>query len=432
MKKLLGPVIITVLFLVINNTGYSQDQTGKDNPDSYKYYRIETKKDNENDTNIRRNLIKLEDELFVPDDFRRNQMEITVDKTDPEQAQWTVTLGDENAEDRIFGFWADISQPVRDMLDRWRGNGTKVNLILKKITPWTIIDKPYKDMGREIKRKKAILAPQKFRDISSSEAYISPYFQAFGGEPLGIPIKGSVGLSFQFGTPYSGPMETDIIGASFNIAGISLGVTTRIKEFVQKRSSNDTAIVDANTLIANYNNLFAPHLGVEASIVLPFLKILKVGFFRTLDTLDNDYDPPVRVKNSETGELMPNNVIKAKRDYVNAELRYPFTFFNSSFAKVYLAHSFDEYHMGFVAREVYIDESLFDVRTDVMFGNKNRNFQILVESMIANIGSSFARSSFAIGPSVRLGTKSNGNFGFISLLVNMRVKIGDFWERNAN
>ena len=77
-----------------------------------------------------------------------------------------------------------------------------------------------------------IAPPARERDMLSTTAYISPYFQIFGGDPFGIPIKKSVGFDFQLGTPYSGPMETDIIGTSFHILGFKVGVTSRIQELV--------------------------------------------------------------------------------------------------------------------------------------------------------------------------------------------------------
>jgi hypothetical protein len=89
---------------------------------------------------------------------------------------------------------------------------------------------------------------------------------------------------------------------------------------------------------------------------------------------------------------------------------------------------FGEFHAGFIGREMRMAGSLFDLRMDATFGSSKRNFQFLFEAMISNVGEGFSLTSFAIGPSFRLGTKSSNNFGFLTILVNMRLKIGDFYE----
>lgn len=399
----------------------------EDDPRTYRYYRIETKLSNQPDR-TQDLLNKLQEELYIPQDNRLNQLQITVNKSSPESDQWYVVIGDPEDVNSPSNSWNELTPDVQNLLTFWPArSGTKVNLEGSKINGWTVIDKPYKDIFKQVKRKTAFLPPKKFRDISSTEEYINPFLQAFGGPALGLPIKKSVGFSFLFGTPYSGPMETDLVSAGFDIIGISINITSRVKEFVAGTSGGDTDIVPANKFIANYNNIYAPHLGLEVDYVIPFLKILKVGLFTTIDS--GDYDPPVRVLDTKTNTILPNNVISG--NYFNWELRYPFLFFNSSISKVYFGQQFAEFHLGFLAREVYIDESLFDIRTDMTFGSSKRNFQWLIEAMVANIASSFARNSFAIGPSVRLGISDTGNFGLLTVLLNMRLKIGDYWEREV-
>ncbi len=58
----------------------------------------------------------------------------------------------------------------------------------------------------------------------------------------------------------------------------------------------------------------------------------------------------------------------------------------------------------------------------------NASEEALFEYLISNIGEGFAKNSFAIGPSVRLGTTNRNTFGFLVILINMRVKIGDFFS----
>ncbi len=69
-----------------------------------------------------------------------------------------------------------------------------------------------------------ILMPPSVFQISPTLGYINPFLQLMGGERFGIPIKKDIGLSFGFGTPYSGALETNFVNASFNILGFRAGV----------------------------------------------------------------------------------------------------------------------------------------------------------------------------------------------------------------
>jgi hypothetical protein len=44
--------------------------------------------------------------------------------------------------------------------------------------------------------------------------------------------------------------------------------------------------------------------------------------------------------------------------------------------------------------------------------------------MVEKIAESWAASAFAIGPSVVLSKKDNGNFGFVTVFFNFRLKMG--------
>ena len=48
--------------------------------------------------------------------------------------------------------------------------------------------------------------------------------------------------------------------------------------------------------------------------------------------------------------------------------------------------------------------------------------------MVSNIAEGFALNSFAIGPSVRLSKLDNGKFGLLSAFVNLRLKLGDYFD----
>lgn len=234
-----------------------------DDPRTWKYFKILARAQ---DDSV---FIKLQNELGI--DPKYESYILTVNILNPEPMLQTVTIGDESSPDALQFLWSQLSRGVQNALINWTGSN-KENLNRKRITYSSV----FLDVFKKIKLKDALAPPARERDILSTTAYINPYFQAFGGDPLGVPIKKSVGFAFQFGTPYSGPMETDIVGSSFHILGLTVGVTSRIKEFVLKRSGNiDTTRVTPSQNLANYNNLFAPHLGLEFSYVIPFGNFLR-------------------------------------------------------------------------------------------------------------------------------------------------------------
>jgi hypothetical protein len=264
------------------------------------------------------------------------------------------------------------------------------------------------------------------RYIVSPDYYVNPYFQAFGGDEIGIPFayKAGVGLTAAFGTPYSGVMETDFVKGGIHILIFEFAVTSRVKEFVSKYSANNKLVDTRSTWIGNWNNLYTPHLGFEVSGDLPFLKL---SYFSTIDTLD-ETDPPVKVLNEVTGEPMKNNI--ARGEYFGFELRTPnLIVCNSTRAKFYFAKKFGEYHLGYVGREMKIGDFIFDFRMNATFPGK-RDFQLLTELYFDSQWAGFANKAFGFGPSFRFGKTPGDNFGVITAFLNMRLKIGDFFDEN--
>ncbi|MBK7445212.1 MAG: hypothetical protein IPJ45_04150 [Ignavibacteria bacterium] len=406
-------IFFTGLFLFQQNSLNAQTEK-EDDPRTWKYFKIFARAQ---DDSV---FIKLQNELNI--DPKLESYVFIANIMDPSLINQYVVIGDETSPDASRFLWSDLSADVQKALLNWVGSN-KENLNKKKLNFTSV----FFDVFKKIKVKEVIAPPARERDILSTTAYISPYFQIFGGDPLGIPIKKSVGFDFQLGTPYSGPMETDIIGTSFHILGFKVGVTSRIQELVFG-SLPDTDVTTSPDNLAYYNNLFAPDLGLAFSYVLPFGNFFEIGFFTTLDT-GNFYPKPVKVKNEATGQFMPNNIIRG--NYTNFEFRYPFRAFGSTRSKIYFAQSFGEKHIGFAGRELRFAGSQFDFRVDATLSGK-RNFQILVEPLISSIGEGFALSSFAIGPSFRFGRKPDNNFGLMTVLVNMRLKIGDFFEERGD
>ncbi len=406
-------IFFTGLFLFQQNSLNAQTEK-EDDPRTWKYFKIFARAQ---DDSV---FIKLQNELNI--DPKLESYVFIANIMDPSLINQYVVIGDETSPDASRFLWSDLSADVQKALLNWVGSN-KENLNKKKLNFTSV----FFDVFKKIKVKEVIAPPARERDILSTTAYISPYFQIFGGDPLGIPIKKSVGFDFQLGTPYSGPMETDIIGTSFHILGFKVGVTSRIQELVFG-SLPDTDVTTSPDNLAYYNNLFAPDLGLAFSYVLPFGNFFEIGFFTTLDT-GNFYPKPVKVVNESTGQYMPNNIIRG--NYTNFEFRYPFRAFGSTRSKIYFAQSFGEKHIGFAGRELRFAGSQFDFRVDATLSGK-RNFQILVEPLISSIGEGFALSSFAIGPSFRFGRKPDNNFGLMTVLVNMRLKIGDFFEERGD
>jgi len=403
--------LLLVSMILINSSFTYSQQEREDDPRTWKYFKILARAQ---DDSV---FIKLQEELGVEPILETYVLVVNI--LDPNTAVQYVVIGDETSPDASRYLWSDLSPEVQKALLNWTGSN-KENLNKKKLTYTSV----FVDVVKKIKLKDVVAPPARERDILSTTAYINPYFQIFGGDPLGIPIKKSVGLSFQVGTPYSGPLETDYIATSFHILGVSIGVSSRLDELVLERGgATDTDYVVPTENLANYNNLFTPAFGLQFSYVIPFGNFFEVGFFSTIDT--GGYYPPQKVLNLETGQPMPNNVVNGT--YTNFEFRYPFRVLGSTRAKVYFAQFFGEKHLGFLGREMRLAGSLFDLRMDATFKGK-RDFQFLIEPIISNLAEGFALSSFAIGPSFRFGTRNTNKFGLLTILVNMRLKIGDFFD----
>jgi hypothetical protein len=344
---------------------------------------------------------------------------LCINLTDP-KLQF-ITVGDENDPTSKSYSASQVPDSILSFMVQWRGinkyNLSKVGYNYASV---------FVEAVKKIRLAEFLSPPKREIEIVNTVAYINQYLNFFGGDPLGIPIKRGFGFSFHLGTPYSGPLETDIIGGSFHMLGASIGVTTRIKEFVQKRSAGATKD-EKESKFANYNNIFTPKLGLEINYVIPFGNFFQIGYFSTIDT--GDYDPPLQIKSNDTAtyKFMPNNVL-TKGGYVNWEFRYPIRVFRSTRSKIYVAKYLGEVHAGFVGRELTLANSVFDVRINATFGSSKRNFQLLLEAYVSSIGEGFSLSSFAVGPSVRLTKSPDGGLGAVTVLVNARLKIGDFFD----
>ncbi|CAN5498028.1 hypothetical protein BH10BAC5_BH10BAC5_18520 [soil metagenome] len=410
-KNLLGKFLLCFLsamafaFVLSSNT-YAQET---DNPTTWKYFRILARAQ---DDSI---FIQLQDELGVSPPAE--SYTVVVNISDPNPNNQYVVFGDEADPSSLRAAWSQLSKKVQTGLIGWTGTN-KENLNAKKLNYASV----FIDVFKRIKIKDVIAPPRRDRDIRPTTAYINPYFQAFGGDYVGIPLKQSVGFSFGFGTPYSFPLETDVVGGKFHLLGASVGINGRIKEFAARTSANGSGSSTFNS----YNGIYAPNLMLQLSYVIPFGNFFEVGYSTVLDSGLSDVPGPFI--NTVTGLPMPNNVLKG--NYTNFEFRYPFRTFGSTRAKIYAARYYNETHIGFLGREMRLAGSVFDTRIDATLKGV-RNFQIAIDIMVSNIGEGFAFSSFAIGPSLRLSKLSDDKIGFLTILVNARMKLGDFFDETG-
>jgi len=407
-------VLLVIVLLNSANFSFAQEVNEND-PKTFRYFRIDAGTD---DDSV---FVKVQDEMGVDPKFSRYALIVNVSDADPNNHY--IVIGEETDATKIQTSWSSITKEVQTKLLNWSAPN-KINLAKRKYNYVSV----FVDALRFIKVKEVISPPKKEREILSTTSYINPYLNFFGADALGIPLKKSFGFSFQLGTNYSGPLETDIIAANFHLLGAKVGIGTRIKELVRKRDAGATGSEKESTF-GNYNNTFMPKLSLQASYVIPFGNFLELGYFAVLDS--GDYDPPLKVKNNYdtlvNGPYMPNHVITSG-GYFNWELRYPLRTFGSTRAKLYVAQALGEFHAGYIGRELRIAGSVFDLRMDYTFASSLRNWQFLWEAYVSNVAESFGMGAFALGPSIRITKGPNGPVAIVTAMINARLKIGDFYD----
>lgn len=414
MNTLLRILALMIFLSPFIQTGLlAQQEEDADNPRSWKYFKI---------------LARAEDDsifIIAQDDMgihpKLESFTLVVNLTDGNTQNQYIVLGDENDPSANRYSWSQLSKRVQDGLINWNGTN-KENMNQKRLDYASV----FLDVIRQIKIKEFVAPPKRERSIRSTTAYINPYFQLFGGEKLGIPLKRSIGFTFGIGNKYSAPFESDLVSIGMNIIGVNISYNTIIDNLNTHVISEEHG---DNYPWKQYNNIYSPLRAIELSYVIPlgnFLEVgvlsdIKMGGFTTgsLGPLYKFYE------NGDSTKQMPNNVLRGT--FLNAEFRYPFRMFGSTRSQVYIAYYANETHIGLLTRESRLAGAVFDFRTNITL-KKIRNFQILLEVMVSNIGEGFALNSFAFGPSVRLSKTQNGRFGVITAFVNARFKLGDFFD----
>jgi len=267
----------------------------------------------------------------------------------------------------------------------------------------------------KIKISKLAQPPTK-QQITSTLWYINPFFQLFGGERFGIPLKRDIGLSFGIGTRYEGPLNTNALEGYFHILGAYGGAFTNIDALINTFSTE------------NQNNLIVTS-GLQIGYVIPFGNFFEISYLTVLDDFTPDRRTKYLTTSRETVVLNDTGGVKYQArllegSYLNWEFRYPIQVMGSTRGRFYIAQYADEWHLGFDFKEMSLAGSTFDLWFDAMPSDKYRNPQYIINLMVQKIAESWAFSAFSIGPSLILSRTSNGKFGTIKVFFNMRLKMG--------
>ncbi|MBI1932335.1 MAG: hypothetical protein HYS24_07335 [Ignavibacteriales bacterium] len=375
MKKI--TLILLVLFTLLNNNLI----LAQDEEEQIMYYQMEP----------------LDDSLFV-----KIQENLFIDPPDP-KAEIIVDLRDSKnntieIKSRIYPL-AALNEELRARVITYP---FKINL-QDNITYTTV----FTDVFAKMKFNKIFDTPTKYQ-ISADLAYVNPYLQLFGGERFGIAIKKDIGISMGLGTPYSGPMETDLVEANFHILGFRFGMFGIIDAFTKLKNTN------------NHNNIYGSQ-GFQVGYVIPFGNFFEVSYNKVNTELT---EPEVLNRMQNAVEKFDYKPMILKGSYLNYELRYPVRFLGSTRSKFYAAKFFNEWHFGFTGRELSLAGSTFDLRLDAMPKSDVRNPQYLIDILVQRIMESWGFSAFAIGPAAILSKTDEGKFGVTALFVNLRLKVG--------
>ena len=270
---------------------------------------------------------------------------------------------------------------------------------------------------QKIRISKVAQPPTKMQ-ISPTLGYINPFLQLQGGERLGLSLKQDVGLSMGIGTPYSGPLETNMIEVNFHILGVRAGIFSHVDAMIEAVKNQ------------NHNNLIFSE-GFQINYVVPFGNFFEFGYFTATGKIGEDKKRRYLAESEGTTVLNPDSTIKyqariidSEQSYINWEFRYPLSILGSTRGRVYVSQYLDEWHFGFALREASVAGSTFDLSFDGMPGSKYREPQYNINLLVQKIMEGWGFSAFSIGPSASLSRLNDGSFGFSKIFLNLRLKIG--------
>jgi len=370
------PLILLVLFIVLFNTAAVSQQ---DEEEQILFYQMEP----------------LDDSLFI-----KIQSEIFIDPPDP-KAEIIVDLRDPgNQTVSIKGVLYPFLAFTPETRARIITYPFKINLE-ESIHYGSVFTRTIEKM-----RFGKFFSPPTAAQISATLQYINPFFQIFGGERFGFSIKKDIGISLGSGTPYSGPLETNFVEANFHILGFFGGVFNSIDAVTEIKDDE------------NHNNLYVTS-GVQLGYVIPFGNFFQVSYTDMLD--DPTTSQIERWRQNDEGDY---RVKILDGSYFNWEFRYPVSILASTRGKFYIAKYLGELHFGFTGREISLAGSTFDFRFDAMTSSDVRRPQYVFDILVQKIAEGYAFSAIAIGPSAVFSKLSDGDFGVISVFLNLRLKVG--------
>ncbi|HWA06502.1 MAG TPA: hypothetical protein VG961_08140, partial [Ignavibacteria bacterium] len=172
--------------VLLHSNLFAQQEDDPDNPRTWKYFKIYARSE---DDSI---FIIAQDDMGI--DPKLESYTIVVNLMDANSQNQFIVLGDETDPSAQRYAWSQLSKKVQDGLINWSGTN-KENMNARKLDYASV----FIDVIRQIKIKEFVAPPKRERSIRSTTAYINPYFQLFGGERLGIPLKRSIGFTFGIG-----------------------------------------------------------------------------------------------------------------------------------------------------------------------------------------------------------------------------------------
>lgn len=380
--------LLFILCLILFSSPFTQ-LTAQDDEEPINYFQMEP----------------LDDSLFI-----HIQQELFIDPPDP-KAEIIADLRDPNNQTisikgSLYPFLAlspelrarVITYPFKINLEEDIHYGSVFSRVIEKIKISKVLDPPTK------------------QQISSTMWYINPFFQLFGGERLGIPIKKDIGLSFGMMTRYEGPLNTNFLEANFHILGVYGGAYTNVDALVTSFKDN------------NHNNLIFSS-GYQIGYVFPFGNFFEISYLSSVDDFSenqrNQYLNPSR----GTVVLNADSTVRYQAwlvddSFLNWEFRYPVKFLGATKGRVYAARYLNEWHFGFDFREMSLAGSTFDFLFDAMTSSQHREPQYVMTLTVQKVAESWAFSAFSLGPSIIMSRLDDGSFGVYKIFLNMRFKMG--------
>lgn len=364
-----------------------------------RYYQMETLDDSL--------FVKIQEEMRI--DPPNPKAEIVVDLRDPQNQ--TITI-----QGTVYPFLA-FSPEIRARIITY-----PFRLNLEDDVTYTSV---FTRVIKKIKLRNLAMPPKR-NQILSTRAYINPYYQIFGGERLGLPIKKDIGMSLGTGTPYSGVLESDQMEVNFHALGAYVGYVSNASFLIGKntaRSLTEKSSMDGSPAINHGNRMHLMYAAnsLQVGYVFPLGNFFEVNF-QTVQTEILPEDVQTIMEDS-AGGFKPKIMTGS---YYNWELRYPMRNLGSTRSKFYVASYQKEMHFGYTGRELALVGSNFDLRMDftLPFGQDKRPPHFVLEFLISKIAEGWAASAMSIGPSLIVGVGENKKIKVNTLFINMSLKLG--------